>query len=45
MFKRLDYLKDKTKDNSDTPADRRDNVDVDNDLKNLDALIGADKTA
>jgi hypothetical protein len=43
MFKRLDYLKDKSKDNSETPADRRDNIDVDNDLKNLDALIGADK--
>ena len=30
MFKRLEYLKDKTKDNSETAADRRDNIDVDN---------------
>ena len=45
LFKRLDYLKDKSKDNSETAADRRDNIDIDNDLKNLDALIGADKTA
>lgn len=44
MFKRLDYLKDKSKDNSETATDRRDNMDVENDLKNLDALIGADKT-
>ena len=45
MFKRLDYLKDKSKDNSETVADRRDNIDADNDLQNLDTLIGADKTA